>query len=485
MKKNRVVSFLLCVIIIFTALVMPKIGVTAQNSSSDYVSAEPVCPDISEFTYRLIPENNPSRAIISAYNGNETKIIFPEYIGEYPVVSINHNATYHNDRITYIKLPATINSVTGFSLTSYSSLETIEVAEGNKLLYSVDGVLYKKNTAGKIFQIVAVPAAKSGKIRILDGISTIGSYAFSGCYNVTEVIMPNSVTEIEAYAFENCWSLSKIKFSDNLRILGIRALAGCNSLKSFDLPATLNEIGADAFLGGTFSDTDDKFYYFTEGVGCRKNSPADYYLRELNIPRDIINKNRRVMTCRTLTDVTETVRISDTYNKFPRPGVIDVTVTPVDPQEVLSLSPASHTEIVAYDITFTCDGVEFTPDNLIIEFIGLSKDFLPTTSKIYHQVGDTLVNVTGNPNLPCVAAQISYSGRFVILTNAEFDKKGDVDGDGTLTNYDVRTIMYASIGNILLTPEQIAVADVDGDGEITLNDARKVLCYVAGISNTL
>lgn len=42
------------------------------------------------------------------------------------------------------------------------------------------------------------------KIEIADGVTSIGSYAFSDCINVMETQIPDSVQEIGEYAFFNC-----------------------------------------------------------------------------------------------------------------------------------------------------------------------------------------------------------------------------------------------------------------------------------------
>ena len=50
------------------------------------------------------------------------------------------------------------------------------------------------------------------KIEIGDNITSIGTYAFSSCYSLSQVTIPSSVTSIGARAFYACYSLGFIKF---------------------------------------------------------------------------------------------------------------------------------------------------------------------------------------------------------------------------------------------------------------------------------
>lgn len=48
------------------------------------------------------------------------------------------------------------------------------------------------------------------KIEIAEGITSIGSYAFSNCENLTTITVPDSVQHIGEYAFFNCGGLSTV-----------------------------------------------------------------------------------------------------------------------------------------------------------------------------------------------------------------------------------------------------------------------------------
>lgn len=57
------------------------------------------------------------------------------------------------------------------------------------------------------------------KVIISEGVTEIGSYVFSHCYNITDITMTNSVDSIGKCAFYYCTSLKNIVLSDNITII--------------------------------------------------------------------------------------------------------------------------------------------------------------------------------------------------------------------------------------------------------------------------
>ena len=80
-------------------------------------------------------------------------------------------------------------------------------------------------------------------IVIPDSVKTIGDHAFFACFDLTNVSMTDSVTSIGEAAFYGCDSLRSIKLSDNLTELSDQMLGGCDNLKSFNIPSKATTIG--------------------------------------------------------------------------------------------------------------------------------------------------------------------------------------------------------------------------------------------------
>lgn len=140
------------------------------------------------------------------------------------------------------------------------------------------------------------------KVTIHDGVQKIGSYAFYGCdigelhiesmeswcgidfadsyanplriartfylngEIVTELVIPEGVTEISAYAFYNADNISKVTFPESLRKIGAYAFYDCNNISELTLGESVVEIEGYAFYDVnlteiTFNDCLEKVGY--------------------------------------------------------------------------------------------------------------------------------------------------------------------------------------------------------------------------------
>ncbi len=70
-------------------------------------------------------------------------------------------------------------------------------------------------------------------------VTSIGSYAFSCCSGLTSVIIPNSVTSIGAEAFIRCSGLTSVTIPNSVTEIGSSAFSGCNNLEMVRLDATI------------------------------------------------------------------------------------------------------------------------------------------------------------------------------------------------------------------------------------------------------
>lgn len=81
---------------------------------------------------------------------------------------------------------------------------------------------------------------------IENGITTIGSYVFFSCVNLSDVSIPNSVKDIRHHAFDRCSSLTSVILPENLKSLGGWAFSSTN-LTSIDIPKSVISLEREVF----------------------------------------------------------------------------------------------------------------------------------------------------------------------------------------------------------------------------------------------
>ena len=124
----------------------------------------------------------------------------------------------------------------------------------DEIAYPVEGgKLYFRKSTGEIFdcdQTVTkadIPEEIDGVAVTKIGVDGLGCSAFENCAALTEVTIPNSVTEIGDYAFSGCTALMSVTIPDSVTSIGKRAFYWCDSLTSVTLPSSVTSIDEYTF----------------------------------------------------------------------------------------------------------------------------------------------------------------------------------------------------------------------------------------------
>lgn len=126
---------------------------------------------------------------------------------------------------------------------------------GENLTWNLDeiGILTISGT-GDMYDYSEEPAPWSEysdiitSITIDYGVTSIGTSAFTGCSNIQQIKIPDSVEHIDPYAFSFCKGLHTIQLPSSLTLISEELFAECDNLKNLSIPDTVTEIGANAFL---------------------------------------------------------------------------------------------------------------------------------------------------------------------------------------------------------------------------------------------
>lgn len=170
-----------------------------------------------------------------AYTRQLTSITIPE-----GVTSIGSSAFYFADKLSQITIPHSVTTIGSEAFSNCSALQLIEIGSGlreignsafrqttalqgfrvsgdNTYFMSDDrGVLYNKNQT----LLIQAPGCLTGSYTPPDTVDTVGAYAFYYCKNVTEIILPEGVTELKNGAFSNCSALTSISLPNSLQTVG-------------------------------------------------------------------------------------------------------------------------------------------------------------------------------------------------------------------------------------------------------------------------
>lgn len=89
------------------------------------------------------------------------------------------------------------------------------------------------------------------EINLPESLTTVGSYAFSGCSALPSIEIPGNVNTINTYAFQNCSALKQLTLNEGLEKVASYAFDGCK-IDDIRFPESLQTIDTYAFRGNSF-----------------------------------------------------------------------------------------------------------------------------------------------------------------------------------------------------------------------------------------
>lgn len=85
----------------------------------------------------------------------------------------------------------------------------------------------------------------------LTNLQHIRARAFYKCSNLKEVVLPESVINLDAFAFANCASLNSINIPDGITELKLATFSSCTSLNDVFIPRSVREINTAGTIGAS------------------------------------------------------------------------------------------------------------------------------------------------------------------------------------------------------------------------------------------
>ena len=156
------------------------------------------------------------------------------------VTSIGEGAFSSCDSLKYISIPKSVIGLNGNPFKGWNG--KLECLSPN-FVYE-DDVLFNKDKS----RIISFRNQNIGSYVIPSSVTSIGDYAFSHCYSLSEIVIPSSVTSIGDSAFSHCCSLSEMVIPSSVTSICDSAFWGCDSLSEIVIPSNVTSIGDGAFF---------------------------------------------------------------------------------------------------------------------------------------------------------------------------------------------------------------------------------------------
>jgi len=198
---NRVLALVLALMMTVTAIPWSVMAATYSGDLREKPLTKAGESVIDDFQYTI----SDGQVTITGYTGSAAEVEIPGTIEGYPVTAIGGDAFYKSSSLKAITIPESITSITGNAFWNCKSLTAVHISD----LAAWCRIYIGGTDANPLF------------------------YAHNLYLNgelVTDLIIPDDITEIQAFAFNGCSSLQSITIHKGITYIGYSAFWGCDQL---------------------------------------------------------------------------------------------------------------------------------------------------------------------------------------------------------------------------------------------------------------
>ncbi len=222
--------------------------VTAGERNATYTACygTSIIPTPEEYLTFTLLENDTYSISVNDQDKLPSDLVIPATYGGKAVTEIAGEAFSGCTALKTIVIPDSITNIGGAALSGCTSLESITVPFIGSVKDDTDYTRF-----GYLFSGSNSNSGIPSTLRTVEitGGTFIGSYAFSGCGNLTNITIPEGVANICNNAFSGCIGLTGVSLGNSLKNIGEGAFNGCKNITELTIPEGVTSIGNSAFYG--------------------------------------------------------------------------------------------------------------------------------------------------------------------------------------------------------------------------------------------
>ena len=244
-------------------MVIPVIGLFAACGESDDEASNGITVTLSAanltedgyfdgLIYYKITSNSSKEVTVNKSENSVMIVEIPTTVNidgiNYKCTSISKNAFQYCNNLISVTIPVSVTSIGYNAFYDCSGLKKVIVKD----LAAWCSISFGNNSSNPLYYAHHLYSNEDSEITNLvipNGVTNISSYAFSGCSGLTSVTIPASVTGIGDVAFSRCSGLTSVTIPVSVTSIGNGAFDGCSGLTSVTIPVSVTSIGDWAFSG--------------------------------------------------------------------------------------------------------------------------------------------------------------------------------------------------------------------------------------------